>query len=151
MQYDKILLVANKGGIQMKTKILMFLMIAIAIISIGTINVEGNNHASVSNAEELANVLEATYNGNVVTLQKDVDLFGGQYGEPMMLHIMASEEIILDLNGFSIEGVEIRLFSNLHVKNGTINRASISYWDTLTIENAIVIRIKWTSRIFYKC
>jgi len=150
MQYDKILLVANKGGIQMKTKILMFLMIVIAIMFIGAINVEGNNHASVSNAEQLANVLDATYNGNVVTLQKDMDLIGGQYGEPMMLHIMASEEITLDLNGFSIEGVEIRLFSNLHVKNGTIDRASISYWETLTIENAIVSRIKWTSRIFYK-
>lgn len=135
----------------MKTKILMFLMIAIAIILIGTINVEGYNHAYVGNAEQFANVLEATYNGNVVTLQKDVDLIGGEHRQPMMLDIMASEEIILDLNGFSISGAEIQLNSDLHIKNGTLDHVRISYSSTLTIENAIVSRIKWTSTIFYKC
>lgn len=134
----------------MKTKIFMSLMIVISIMLIGTINVKAVSHAYVHSAEELAEVLEATYNENLVTLQKDVDLTGGQYGEPMMLNING-DDIILDLNGFSIRGVEIRLWSDLHVKNGTIDRASISYWYKLTIENAIVSRIKWTSRIFYKC
>ena len=132
----------------MKTKILMLLMIA--IIFIGTINVEGNNYASVSNAEHLANVLEATYDGNVVTLQKDVNLIGGSYQEPMVLMIMALEDVILDLNNFSIKGAEIELHSDLQVKNGTIDEVRVSYWNTLTIENATVRRIKWSSRIFYK-
>lgn len=135
----------------MKTRITVFLVIVISIMLVGTINVKADSHAYVHSAEELAAVLEATHNGNIVTLQKDVDLIGDNHFDTMMLFIMASEEIILDLNGFAINNVEIELHSNLHIKNGTIDRAHIAYWNTLTIENAIVRRIEWTSRIFYKC
>ncbi|MBQ2836395.1 MAG: hypothetical protein IJE68_06140 [Clostridia bacterium] len=132
----------------MKTKITVFLVIVISIMLVGTINVKANNDFAHS-AEKLAEILDATHNANVVTLQRDVDLIGGEYGEPMMLDINA-DNIILDLNGFSLSGAEMLIFSQLHIKNGTINNVHISYWDTLTIENAIVRRIKWSSRIFYK-
>jgi len=111
----------------MKTKILILLSIIIAIIFIGAIKVDA--YAYAHTAEELANALgDATYSENVVKLENDVILM---YEE---IFINSWEPLILDLNGFSINGVYWNIFGDLHVKNGTI-KGHMSYWGTLTVEN----------------
>jgi len=126
----------------MKTKILMFLIIFIAIIFIGIVNVQAYSMSSVGTAQELAEVLgDATYNGNVVTLENNV-----MFSEKE-IHFWDFDEITLDLNGFCLSGADFTVFANLYIKNGTIE-GNLSYWKTLTLENATIKRLNGQAESF---
>ena len=122
----------------MKKKLLFLTILFIAMVFIGMPKVEA---LDINTLEELASYLNATLDGDTITLTggktiEDADGF------------RIFNDFTIDLNGHTLTNNStepIRIESNASIKNGTIN-GSVSYWKTLTIENATITELDGKSQ-----